>query len=422
MRVKLTAAFVKAAVPGVKDVNYTDAQLPGLELRVRPSGVKAWTFRYRLADGRQRRIKLGLYPAVTADQVRKLALVAAADVAKGVDVASRKRVAREDAARERVSTLKIFIEDQYEPWAKTHLHTAKFQLKRIRVDFSNWLDKPMREIDVVLVERWRAGCVERGNQPVTINRNLQRLQAVLSKAVEWKVLAKHPFHGLKPLRHDKSGRVRYLEEDEENRLRAAMQAREKQLRDERDRFNRWLAIRGKVVLAKRTDEFVDHLRPIVLVALNTGLRRGELFHLKWNDVNLKTKWLTVQGRTSKSKQTRRVPLNAEAVQTLEGWRAQKRSLENPYVFPGEDDRPLTTVTTAWRSLRKQAKLPDFNFHDLRHHFASRLVQSGVDLNSVRELLGHADIKMVLRYAHLAPGGLAIAVEKVARPGQQTAAA
>jgi integrase len=70
---------------------------------------------------------------------------------------------------------------------------------------------------------------------------------------------------------------------------------------------------------------------------------------------------------------------------------------------------MTTITTAWRSLRKLARLRNFHFHDLRHHFASRLVQSGI-----RELLGHSDIKMVLRYAHLAPEGLANAVEKIAR--------
>ena len=87
-----------------------------------------------------------------------------------------------------------------------------------------------------------------------------------------------------------------------------------------------------------------------------------------------------------------------------------------YVFPGVGEKPLTSITTAWRGVRESAALEDFHFHDLRHHFASRLVQSEVDLNTVRELLGHADVTMVLRYAHLAPDGLALAVEKVARLG------
>lgn len=241
----------------------------------------------------------------------------------------------------------------------------------------------------------------------------------MSKAVEWKVIERHPFV-VKQLKTDRTGRVRYLEEEEEERLRHALIAREGALRRERDSFNRWRVARHKFTLPRRDQTYVDHLRPIVLLALNTGMRRSELFHLRWTDVNLKTGWLTIGGRTSKNKQTRRLPLNREALMVLEGWRMQSAtSTPNPYVFPGARDSPLTTITKSWRSVRKAAGLRDFRFHDLRHHFASRLVQSGVDLNTVRELLGHADLHMALRYAHLAPGGLASAVEKVARNADQT---
>jgi integrase len=415
MQAKLTNALVKSMDPGAQDVNITDALLPGFELRIRPSGVRAFAFRYRILGGRQQRLRLGNYPALSADEARKRALMAAADVANGIDVVARQRAERANAARVRASTLKAFLDEQYEPWAVTHLRTASFQLKRIRSDFKEWLDMPMVEMDPVLIERWRAVRVRAGNKPVTINRNLQRLRALVGKAVEWKAIDRHPFCGLKPLKHDRSGRVRYLDEEEEQQLRDALLKREDKLRKDRERFNAWRIARHKAPLPLRTQEYVDHLRPIVLLALNTGLRRGELLALMWKDVNMKTKWITVAGQTSKNNQTRRVPLNAEAAAILEGWNRQsKGSLTGSYVFAGSKGKRMTAITTAWRSLRRMARLRNFHFHDLRHHFASRLVQSGVDLNSVRELLGHSDIKMVLRYAHLAPEGLAKAVEKIAR--------
>jgi integrase len=157
---------------------------------------------------------------------------------------------------------------------------------------------------------------------------------------------------------------------------------------------------------------------MVLIAMNTGLRRGELFNLRWKDLDLQAKWLTVAGATAKSGQTRRVPLNEEAHEVLSGWHDQADKVVNDaFVFPGVEGKKLTDIHKAWGTIIEKAEIIDFRFHDLRHHFASRLVQSGVDLNTVRELLGHADIAMVLRYAHLSPDSLVTAVEKVARqPG------
>ncbi|HEY4370194.1 MAG TPA: site-specific integrase [Steroidobacteraceae bacterium] len=419
MQAKITQKLVRAVQPGAADINITDASLPGFELRVRPSGAKSWVFRYRLNGGPQQRLRLGSFPGLPAEEARKLALAAAADVARGIDVQSRKEEAKVEAVRQHASTLAVFIEDHYEPWVRNHLRSWKFQIKRIKSDFESWFDKPMGTIDTVVIEKWRAERLTAGNQPVTVNRNLQRLHALMSKAVEWKVLERLPF-AVKQLKTDRTGRVRYLEEEEEEQLRKALIAREDVLRTERDSFNRWRLARHKMALPARDETYVDHVMPMVLLALNTGMRRGELFQLKWTDVNLKTRWLTIGGRTSKSKQTRRLPLNREALTVLEGWRAQSKTSANPYVFPGAGNSPLTTITTSWRSVRKAADLRDFRFHDLRHHFASRLVQSGVDLNTVRELLGHADLQMVLRYAHLAPGGLASAVEKVARVADQKA--
>ena len=413
MHAKITQSLVENAQPGARDQSILDTSLRGFELRVRASGAKVWAYRHRLSDGRQRRLVLGHFPGIGAAAARRLALEAAGDVARGIDVVTRKQVMREEGARIRQSTLGAFLESHYEPWASTHLKTATFQLARIKADFASWMDKPMSDLNTWLIEGWRKRQLEARRQPVTINRNLQRLQGVLSKAVEWKVLERHPFAGLKPLKADHTGRVRYLSAEEEARLREALLEREESLRQARIRFNEWRTARGRSMLPLHTGEYVDHLRPIVLLALNTGLRRSELFHLRWKDVDLTAKLLSVDGATAKNGQTRRLPLNTEALATLEAWRIQASDAE-PRVFPGVGGQRLKRVDRAWRGLRERAALEGFRFHDLRHHFASRLVQSGVDLNTVRELLGHADITMVLRYAHLSPERLATAVEKVAR--------
>ena len=101
-------------------------------------------------------------------------------------------------------------------------------------------------------------------------------------------------------------------------------------------------------------------------------------------------------------------MNAEALEVLKQWKEQAADGER--VFPID-----TGFKTAWAALLERAKISKFRWHDLRHHFASRLVQAGVPLNTVRELLGHGSVAMTLRYAHLAPDEKREAVEKLAQP-------
>ena len=104
-------------------------------------------------------------------------------------------------------------------------------------------------------------------------------------------------------------------------------------------------------------------------------------------------------------------LHSEARAVLKRWQA---SSPTDRVFPGKGGRRLVDVKTSWAILMRDADLKAFRFHDTRHDFASKLVMAGVDLNTVRELLGHSDITMTLRYAHLAPEHKAAAVEKLAQ--------
>ena len=172
MHAKLTQAIARKSEAGPRDYDIADTLIPGFELRIRRSGAKVWTYRYRTQDGRQRRYVVGRFPGLGAAGARRLALTVAADVANGTDVQARKRVVRAEGARARMSTLKNFLTEQYEPWATTHLRSAEFQIARVRSDFAAWMDKPMSDLNAWLIEGWRKHDSEAKKQPVTINRDL----------------------------------------------------------------------------------------------------------------------------------------------------------------------------------------------------------------------------------------------------------
>jgi integrase len=150
---------------------------------------------------------------------------------------------------------------------------------------------------------------------------------------------------------------------------------------------------------------------MVLVSLNTGIRWGELTSLTWDVVDMEKALLTVIGKTAKSGKTRHVPLNAIALNALKEWQKQSGGA---VVFPGRNGNTLDNVNKSWHAVLDTAGIKNFRWHDTRHHFASWLVMAGVDLNTVRDLLGHSDMKMTLRYAHLAPEHKASAVAKLCR--------
>lgn len=195
----------------------------------------------------------------------------------------------------------------------------------------------------------------------------------------------------------------------------ALDAREERIRAERDSANTWRRERDYPEFPDlRSMPFADYLKPLVLLSLHTGLRRGEAFSLTWADVELDRANLTIQGKTSKSGKTRHVPLNTFILGTLRDWRKQCNG--SALVFPSPTTgKRLDNVNTAWESVLKEAKIDSFRWHDMRHHFASRLVMAGVDINTVRDLLGHGSITMTLRYAHLAPENRAAAVERLVVP-------
>lgn len=396
----ITNSLVTNLKPKDKQYDVRDTKIPGFLIRVNPTGKMLYVCQYK----RGRRINLGRVGVITPAQARDKALVILGDVAKGIDPKKEKR--------ENI-TLKEFIEQHYQSWVIQHRKSGEKTIKNITRCFLRGAfdDYKLSSIAPMLIDQWRTQRLRNGRTVATVNRDITALKAALSKAVLWEFIEMHPLERLKQLKSDHSIKVRYLSHDEERRLREALVKRDNKIKTERNNANKWRHDRGYDLLPELNKfEFVDHIRPMVLLSLNTGLRQGEVFSLKWENINFERALLTIEGDFAKSGKTRHVPLNSEALNTLAVW--LKQSVKNSYVFANKKGEPFDNVKKSWSKILAIADIQNFRWHDMRHHFASRLVMSGVDLNTVRELLGHSDLSMTLRYAHLAPEHKANAVEKL----------
>jgi site-specific recombinase XerD len=145
----------------------------------------------------------------------------------------------------------------------------------------------------------------------------------------------------------------------------------------------------------------EWVKPIVLLGKNTGLRLSNLTQLIWSDINLNKRMIILSGEKMKNSYPLGIPLNKQATSVLmEHFR--KRKLHVPYVFFNREEKTYTKwgVYRAFKKACRKAGYPDYRFHDLRHDFCSKLVQSGVDIYTVKELAGHKDVTTTQRYAHL----------------------
>lgn len=407
MKGKLTAKDLPKYTPQEKPYEVFDPDLRGFSLRVESGGARTYYLRYLLPNGTRGRVKIGRAESMTPQEARAEAVLKAADAAKGIDPgAERKKAAP--------LTLGAFVEDEYDPLWLRSKRTGAATLRNMKSAFASLWNVPLQEVTPGRVEKWRAAMIADGAKAVTTNRYLDDLRSCLSRAVEWDRVPSHPIAKTKRLKFDRAPKVRYLDADEEKALLKALDTREEEMRAKRDSYNKWRRDRHRVELTDlRKLAYADYLKPMVIVSMNTGLRRGEVFNLRWEDVDLDGGMLTVSGHGAKSGQTRHVPLNSIARATLETWKDQVPP--HGYVFPSPNGGRLDNVKTSWEGLIEKSGIKNFRWHDLRHHFASRLVMAGVDLNTVRELLGHSDLTMTLRYAHLAPEHKSEAVERIAEP-------
>ena len=403
MKEKLTAKLLGSLQVTGNEYEVHDTTVGGLFVRVTAAGAKS----YVVSWARGRKKTLGRVGILTLDQARTEATQYLAEArAHGEPLAVTQ--GRRGAT---LPSLRDFIDDTYMPWFKAHHKGHEKTQHTLSNNFDPIMSQRLDAITGRDLELIRTAWMQDGNKASTVNRKMGSISGVFSRAVEWEYIYTHPLTKLKQLKVDSKGVIRYLAADETKRLRDALDARQDEMRAERESANTWRTERHREPMPSLLElPFTDHLKPMVLVSLNTGMRRGELFDLKWSAVNFDTKTITVAGATTKTSDTRHIPMNKETIGVQDAWK--KQVSESPYVFPGQGGGRFEDVKSAWLKLLERAQIDGFRWHDMRHDFASRLVMAGVPLNTVRDLLGHADIKMTLRYAHLAPGTKAAAVELI----------
>lgn len=362
----------------------------GLLLRVMPSGLRT----YYVQIGRGQRIRIGEAGPFTLRQ----AVERANEILRDPEAATKKKA---DGI-----TLAKYITDHYEDHAAARLKNGTKSVARVKAIWKALLGKRMTDITAREVDKLRNGRILAGVAPATVNRDVAALSGVFSHWVENTAGTRHPLVGLEALAVADDETVRYLTPDESKRLRQALADRDAAASEARNNANEWRIQRGYELLPEISG-YCDHITPMVILSLNTGVRQGELFSLAWEQVDLQMKTITVLASHSKGNTTRVVPLNAEALAVLT---TIKPEVATGLVFKS----PVTggrfnNVKKAWAEVTKAAKLETLRWHDLRHDFASQLVMRGAPLFTVQKLLGHANSRMTQRYAKLAPGALADAV-------------
>ncbi len=279
----------------------------------------------------------------------------------------------------------IYLKQHAIPQIKKSWHSDVDTIKVLK----RWFEgKHLHEITPLLVNKFK---VERRQEvsPATTNRGLACLKCMFNKAKEWgKFNGDNPVTKVKCFKENNQ-RVRFLEKEEIDTLLANSN---------------------------------EPLRSIIIVALNTGMRKGEILGLKWRDCDFHRGLIRLTN--TKNNESRTVPMNDRVKEVL--IKVRKHS-ESPYIFCHKDGKPYGDIKKSFftacigagiikiskqgkKTIILEPKGTKFRFHDLRHTFASHLVMSGVDLNTTRELLGHKSIAMTIRYSHLSPDAKRRAVD------------
>src|SRR3990167_5333964 len=250
----------------------------------------------------------------------------------------------------------VFCDQYLETFSKQNKRPKSYQRditssKHLKAYFGG---KRLADITTWQIEKYKA-MRKAEVSPASVNREISCLRHMLNMAVKWGKLKDNPFKGIKLFREDNE-RMWILSLEEEGRLLEAI---------------------------RRCTKRGEHLEPMVITALNTGMRRGEIFKLKKSDIDFRNGFILVEH--TKNGESRKIPMNERLTETLKKVTNKDDSL---YVFASKEGLPYKDIKNGWWAVTKKAGVDGLRFHDLRHTFATRLIMGGADIVTIAELLGH----------------------------------
>jgi integrase len=317
----------------------------------------SWVIEYRKPDGRMRRESIGKRGMMTKTIAREILQKRERNVKLGKeDMLDGEIPSLGDFAKEYLSYVRDTVKKR--SWKRDELC-----LRHLIAFYGN---RQLPNIKPQDVDEYKASRLMKVS-PATVNRELEVLRYLFNLADRWnKYFGKNPVSraGLLPLNNQKE---RILNFDEEKRL---------------------------------LDACDTYLRNIVITALYTGMRKGEIISLKWEHVDFDSNTITIDQMNSKSKKTRRIPINSDLRTLLLNQRLKSAGSE--YVFHSSKGTPYLrqdSLNRAFMLALRKAKIEGLRFHDLRHTAATRMIESGASIVAVSKILGHADLKTTMRYTH-----------------------
>ena len=355
-----------------------DSELRGFYVDVFPSGRKSFRLRYRF-EKKLRVVTLGDVKFFSTEEARKMAIGLIRQSKQGVDPQA-------PAISDVGPLLKDFFVEKYLPYVKSYKRSWATDESMIRNHLvpkigSLFMGRITPPDIAVFLQRMKSEEYASG----TCNRALVLLRFGFTLALRWKVhgIESNPVVEIKNIKDDNKIE-RYLTEQQTIKLLEAVRQSESEM-----------------------------LQYIVLFLIYTGARKREVLDARWRDID----WAQRSWRIPKTKsgKIRHIPLSTGAMNVLEHVRLKVRHglLNEQAIFANpKTGKPFVSFFYSWNNARIRAGLPEFRIHDLRHSFASHLVNAGRSLYEVQELLGHADIKTTSRYAHLSRERLVAAVEVV----------